>query len=221
MSKKTAKTKRPLSPRPRVRQEDTAHLVREELNEQQESLKQAAQAEVPGSAVPTTPAPESVNLVTALATLWPNSVPPPREGPAPAQVPEKTIEAAPVAATVPLAAAPGPRIHTEPSKASSPALQKVEISFVLFEPNAKQVSLSGDFTKWACDAIPLKRRADGHWETTLALAPGRHEYKFIVDGQWLPDPAAKEHVWNRHGSLNSVIEIRAELSATSTGSPSS
>ena len=54
----------------------------------------------------------------------------------------------------------------------------------------------------------MKRQADGHWETTIALAPGRYEYKFVVDGNWKHDPLARVNVWNQSGSLNSVIEVR-------------
>jgi 1,4-alpha-glucan branching enzyme len=55
----------------------------------------------------------------------------------------------------------------------------------------------------------MKRHTDGHWETTAALAPGRYQYKFLIDGQWIPDPLARENVRNYHGTLNSVVEVRA------------
>jgi 1,4-alpha-glucan branching enzyme len=54
----------------------------------------------------------------------------------------------------------------------------------------------------------MKRQADGHWEASLALPPGRYQYKFVVDGQWLPDPNAHELIPNDFGSLNSVMEVR-------------
>ena len=92
-------------------------------------------------------------------------------------------------------------------KASTPtAPRTVKVPFVLFEPGAKQVALCGDFNGWASHATPMKRRVDGRWEATLALAPGRHEYKFVADGQWIPDPLAREHVPNHYGTLNSVVE---------------
>ena len=95
-------------------------------------------------------------------------------------------------------------------RASEPTTTKtVKAPFLLFEPDAKQVSLCGDFNGWASDVTPMKRHEGGHWEITVALAPGRYEYKFVVDGQWIPDPLADEHVWNHHGTLNSVIEVRA------------
>lgn len=55
----------------------------------------------------------------------------------------------------------------------------------------------------------MKRHDDGHWEATVELAPGRYEYKFVRDGEWIHDPTAQHHVWNQHGTLNSVIEVTA------------
>jgi len=85
----------------------------------------------------------------------------------------------------------------------------VKVTFVLHEPGAKQLALTGDFNGWASGATPMKRDDAGHWETTIALAPGRYEYKFVVDGNWKHDPLARVNVWNQSGSLNSVIEVRA------------
>jgi 1,4-alpha-glucan branching enzyme len=86
---------------------------------------------------------------------------------------------------------------------------KVTFVFPICQCCAKRVSLSGDFNGWSPDATPMKRYDDGHWETTVELAPGRYEYKFVRDGEWMPDLLARENVWNQHGSLNSVIEVRA------------
>jgi 1,4-alpha-glucan branching enzyme len=89
------------------------------------------------------------------------------------------------------------------------AVPRVKVTFVLPICDAKRVSLSGDFNGWSPDATPMKRYDDGHWETTVELAPGRYEYKFVRDGEWMPDLLAHENVWNQHGTLNSVIEVRA------------
>ena len=84
----------------------------------------------------------------------------------------------------------------------------MNVSFVLLDLGAIQVALSGDFNGWSPDASPMERDEDGHWYTTVALAPGRYEYKFVVDREWIPDPRATEQVWNAYGTLNSVIRIR-------------
>lgn len=92
-----------------------------------------------------------------------------------------------------------------------PKVPKVKVTFV-FPACAccpKHVSLSGDFNGWSSDAIPMKQCDDGHWETTLEIAPGRYEYKFVRDGEWMPDLLARENVLNGYGTLNSVIEVPA------------
>jgi hypothetical protein len=99
--------------------------------------------------------------------------------------------------------------------AEAPVVSKVptvKVTFVL--PTCpccpKRVSLSGDFNGWSPDATPMKRYDDGHWETTIELAPGRYEYKFVRDGEWMPDLLARENVLNGYGTLNSVIEVRPD-----------
>jgi len=80
---------------------------------------------------------------------------------------------------------------------------------MLPDSTAKQVSLSGEFNGWSPEATAMTRHDDGHWETTVDLAPGRYQYKFVVDGQWISDPQAHENISNPHGTLNSVVEVRA------------
>jgi 1,4-alpha-glucan branching enzyme len=75
------------------------------------------------------------------------------------------------------------------------------------EPHAERVAVSGEFNGWSTDTTFLKKQKDGLWETTLALPPGRHEYKFVVDGQWIPDPKARQQASNGYGTLNSVLEV--------------
>jgi hypothetical protein len=41
----------------------------------------------------------------------------------------------------------------------------------------------------------------------LTLAPGRYEYRFIVDGEWMADPLAKDFVPNPFGGQNSLLEV--------------
>ena len=97
----------------------------------------------------------------------------------------------------PVAATPLPR-----------ASDQVDVTFALIEPHAQRVTLCGGFNAWSPDATPMNRRDDGIWEARLPLPPGRYEYKFMVDGQWLPDPQAHENQFNGFGTLNSVIDVR-------------
>src|SRR5262249_41129111 len=83
----------------------------------------------------------------------------------------------------------------------------VNVSFALFRPEAKQVSLCGQFNSWSSETGQMTRHEDGHWEAIVALRPGRYEYKFLVDGEWLPDPVVDQTIPNAYGSVNSVIEV--------------
>lgn len=59
----------------------------------------------------------------------------------------------------------------------------------------------------------MEKGRDGLWKTTLSIPRGRHEFKFIVDGQWCCDPgcagnhACPDCVINEHGTMNRVLEI--------------
>jgi 1,4-alpha-glucan branching enzyme len=82
-------------------------------------------------------------------------------------------------------------------------------SFSLAAPEAKEVLLVGEFTAWEQAPVPLKKAANGMWETTVSLEPGPHEYRFIVDGQWQNDPACRSRVPNGFGSENCICIVSA------------
>lgn len=62
------------------------------------------------------------------------------------------------------------------------------IRFTYYDPAAKAVYIAGDFNNWNTTATPMKRDERGIWSVVLRLPPGRYEYKFIVDGNWVADP---------------------------------
>ncbi|MEO0284984.1 MAG: glycogen-binding domain-containing protein [candidate division WOR-3 bacterium] len=77
------------------------------------------------------------------------------------------------------------------------------VKFKLKEGKANSVLLAGDFTNWEKNPLKMEKRGD-IWEVTLDLEPGRYEYKFIVDGNWISDPENPLKV-GPYG--NSLIEI--------------
>lgn len=81
-----------------------------------------------------------------------------------------------------------------------------------------KVVLAGSFNGWDEKAIEMKKRNDG-WYLKADLPPGRYEYKFIVDGEWMHDPAAKENVVNEHSTLNSVLYVKKSIHFTLDGFP--
>lgn len=110
---------------------------------------------------------------------------------------------APVAApeapkTVAITPAPGPVAPTQ-----------AHVSLQLVNPAAKKVCVAGSFNDWKPERTPLLQVGNGRWVGDLAVKPGRHEYLFVVDGQWLPDPNAAETVQNPFGGKNSVLTVSA------------
>ena len=91
---------------------------------------------------------------------------------------------------------------------AAPAAPKTNhVSLELVKPDAKTVCVAGSFNEWKPERMPLASLGNGHWAGELAVKPGRHEYLFVVDGQWLPDPNAKESVQNPFGGRNSVLVV--------------
>ena len=84
---------------------------------------------------------------------------------------------------------------------------KKRVTFKFYNPEAREVMLAGSFNAWSPAARPLKKDAKGIWKTTMMLPNGAHEYRFIVDGEWLADPDCVEKRMNEFGSHNSVIVI--------------
>ena len=72
--------------------------------------------------------------------------------------------------------------------------------------HVNSVALAGTFNCWVGDACMLRRESPTRWSCALPLAPGRHLYKFVVDGQqWIPDPA---NPWiSEDGQNNSCLTI--------------
>jgi len=104
-----------------------------------------------------------------------------------------------------------PATRTEEPKARSPkketAPTKKKASFKLNAPEATVVCLAGSFNEWDPSVRPLRRDAKGTWTTTVSLAPGMYEYRFVVDGVWCDDPNASERRSNEHGTQNCIIWI--------------
>jgi len=116
-------------------------------------------------------------------------------------------------ASQPAKAAEPPRPQPVKAEAPKPQPAKVErpkgnrISLELFKPGAKQVCVAGSFNEWKPEKTPLVPVGNGRWVGDLAVKAGRYEYLFVVDGQWQPDPNAKESVQNPYGGQNSVLIV--------------
>ena len=93
--------------------------------------------------------------------------------------------------------------------ASAPTDTVYVVRFVLVAPDARNVSVVGDFNNWDRATTALAPSGnDGVWITSVALPPGRHEYAFIVDGeQWMPDPLASVTIHDDFGTASSIVTV--------------
>ncbi len=82
------------------------------------------------------------------------------------------------------------------------------VRFSYSAPSAKTVSIAGSFNRWNPDQDRLVGPDRvGIWTIVLKLAPGRYEYRYVLDGkEWELDPSVPS-VDDRLGDRNSVIVI--------------
>ncbi len=81
---------------------------------------------------------------------------------------------------------------------------KSTVTFSYSAPEAQSVLLAGDFTGWQQSPIELKKTKGGVWKTSVALAPGKYEYRLLVDGKWQDDPSCAQRQPNQFGSANCI-----------------
>jgi hypothetical protein len=133
----------------------------------------------------------------------------------------------------PRAPAPRPtRPPIRPRRVASGAEDRKQAALVRWVHGGSEVMVSGTFNQWK-EPVPLQPQGcgrgsaarlllcslrrlsllvhgrDGTFQTTLLLAPGNYEYKFIVDGQWRHDPSpSAATIRNSFGSVNNMLKVR-------------
>jgi hypothetical protein len=91
--------------------------------------------------------------------------------------------------------------------AAKPRNSGRRVTLVVPRLEAGHVVATGDFTSWSREGVSLKRRSDGGWSAAVTVAPGEHQYRLLVDGEWRNNPAAQRRVPNGFGSENDVFEV--------------
>jgi 1,4-alpha-glucan branching enzyme len=92
-------------------------------------------------------------------------------------------------------------------KKSSMKTKSVPVDY--FAPEANTVAVAGDFNGWDMQADMLRKNKAGWWKCNLKLAPGRYQYRFVVNGeQWSEDPENPNKEPNEFASFNSILEVR-------------
>ena len=94
-----------------------------------------------------------------------------------------------------------PGIHPESSSTPKDTI------FRLDAPSAKRVFLAGEFTDWDKSPVKMIQGGGGVWHVKVPLAPGRHLYRFVVDGEWRDDPKSSTRVANPFGAYDSAVDV--------------
>src|SRR6185437_14676696 len=81
--------------------------------------------------------------------------------------------------------------------------------FIHYDPGARNVAITGEFTQWAANPIPMAPIGDcGFFHYSHQFPkPTRIEYKLVVDGNWIADPLCPNRIDNGVGGENSWFVI--------------
>jgi 1,4-alpha-glucan branching enzyme len=93
--------------------------------------------------------------------------------------------------------------------APNTSAQLVPVRFEFTHPTAITVSVAGTFNDWRPATRSMHPIGSGHWLKEAFLLPGTYEYCLVVDGQWMPDPLARETTPNPFGGRNSILKVAA------------
>ncbi len=97
-------------------------------------------------------------------------------------------------------------VETKPQTTQTQTAPR-RVRFEVDVPKAQSVSVVGTFNNWTPGATRLVFVGGRKWIRELNLAPGRFEYRFVVDDKWVDPPNAKAYVPNPGGGRNAVVEI--------------
>ena len=92
---------------------------------------------------------------------------------------------------------------------SRPVVRKTlrAVNFICNAPQARSVSLAGDFNHWNPTTHPMKQFPDRAWFLTVELPHGHHRYAFLVDGVITLDPMAQGITRNDQGERVSLVPV--------------
>jgi 1,4-alpha-glucan branching enzyme len=83
---------------------------------------------------------------------------------------------------------------------------RMEVEVVFEAPHAREVFVTGDFNGWRERDLRLRKDASGFWRAQVWLAPGRYQYRFIVDGKCQNTHPASQTPHD-FGYSNGVLEV--------------
>ncbi len=72
----------------------------------------------------------------------------------------------------------------------------------------KHISIVGDFNGWHKDVDMMSAQPDGSFGAEMHLAPGRYEYKFVINSEfYITDPLSTRFAHDGYGGRNSIAIV--------------
>jgi len=92
--------------------------------------------------------------------------------------------------------------------ASVPMENEYGVNFSVKAPNAKYVSIVGDFNNWIDNRNVMKKNKYGVWSTYIQLKKGEYAYKFNIDGVWIIDKNNPNFITDKFGDRRSIVKVK-------------
>ena len=89
--------------------------------------------------------------------------------------------------------------------------EALPVRFEFTDPDAGSVYIAGTFNNWQPDNKRMYAVGNHRWVRETVLPIGIYEYCLVVDGEFRPDPLARESVPNSFGGRNSVLKVASSL----------
>ena len=94
----------------------------------------------------------------------------------------------------------------------SPVVNGTSVTFNYENSTATTVVVKGGWDSWAGE-IALVKGQDNVWSVEKELVPGKYEYKFIVDGDYIQDPLNANTVDPNNNQSNSIVIVSGMYSS--------
>jgi serine protease AprX len=96
-----------------------------------------------------------------------------------------------------------------PARGLGPEVSSSGVTFAMHDHYARHVQVLGSWDGWRPPGLVAVLIEPGLWQASgPALAPGRYEYKFFLDGRrWLDDPGNPRKTPDGLGGLNSILIV--------------
>jgi 1,4-alpha-glucan branching enzyme len=82
------------------------------------------------------------------------------------------------------------------------------VEFRFYRPDARDVTIAGDFNGWSDDAgLTMRPDGQGWWTATARFDAGEYRFGYRADGNWFPDYASNGIEFTEAG-VRSMLVVR-------------